>query len=58
MSNSENDGMTKLGVDENVDGEELEKAAANGCPVCGKTPQRHGNVLVCSVHGSEPFEKK
>jgi hypothetical protein len=50
--------MDKFGVDENVDQESLEKAAASGCPVCGKKPERHGNVLMCAVHGSEPFEKK
>jgi hypothetical protein len=50
--------MDKLGVDEGVDQEKLEKQAAAGCPECGKTPERHGNVLVCPVHGSEPFETK
>lgn len=49
--------MEKFGVDEGVDQESLEKAAAAGCPVCGKTPVRHGNVLMCPDHGSEPFEK-
>jgi hypothetical protein len=57
MPTEENDGMEKFGVDENVDGEELEKAAAKGCPVCGAAPTRHGSVLICPTHGSEPFEK-
>lgn len=47
--------MEKYGVDENAD-ENLEKKAAQGCPVCGATPIRHGNVLMCPTHGSEPFE--
>lgn len=50
--------MEKFAVDEEVDQEQLEKQASQGCPVCGKQPERHGNVLMCPVHGSEPFEKK
>lgn len=49
--------MEKFGVDESTDGEALEKAAAKGCPICGKKPEQHGTVLICPVHGSEPFEK-
>jgi nucleoid DNA-binding protein len=49
--------MEKLGVDEGVNTEQLEKAAAEGCPECGRPVQRHGNVMVCPVHGSEPFER-
>ena len=50
--------MEKYGVDEGVDQENLEKKAAAGCPQdgCGKTPTRHGNILMCPDHGSEPFE--
>jgi nucleoid DNA-binding protein len=48
--------MEKYGVDENVNQEQLEKKAAEGCPHCGKTPIRHGSVLICPEHGSEPFE--
>ena len=48
--------MDKYAVVEEVDQEKLEKQAAAGCPECGKTPERHGNVLVCPTHGSEPFE--
>lgn len=51
------DEMEKYGVDENVDQEELEKQAAGGCPECGQTPVRHGKVLSCPTHGTEPFEK-
>lgn len=48
--------MEKYGVDESLD-ENLEKQAAEGCPVCGKKPERHGKVLMCPQHGSEPFEQ-
>lgn len=49
--------MDKYGVDENTNSESLEKQAADGCPVCGrKDLLRNGNVLLCPVHGSEPFE--
>ena len=51
--------MDKLGVDQSTDQEELEKKAAQGCPLCGRTPERLGsNVLTCSTHGTEPFERK
>ncbi len=48
--------MEKYGVDENVNQEQLEKKAAEGCPLCGRAPARHGSVLICPEHGSEPFE--
>lgn len=48
--------MDKFGVDESVDGEDLEKKASEGCPKCGSKPVRHGNVLICPKCGSEPFE--
>jgi hypothetical protein len=53
--------MDKLGVDENREqNEELEKIAMEGCPVhnCRRTPDRHGNVLSCPIHGTEPFEEQ
>jgi len=49
--------LEKYGVDENVDGEDLEKKAAEGCPKCGAKPVRHGKLLMCPTHGSEPFEQ-
>lgn len=51
--------MEKYGVDEStgVDQEQLEKRAAKGCPECGKELTKHGSVLMCPVHGTEPFEK-
>lgn len=53
--------MSKYGVDERLTTkaqEKLEKLASSGCPVdgCGKAPERHGNILLCPTHGSEPFE--
>lgn len=57
MNDSE-DEMEKFGVDETVPQEQLEKAAAEGCPMCGRKPVKHGNVLLCPEHGSEPFEKE
>lgn len=50
--------MEKYAVDEEVDQEKLEKAAASGCPNCGRKPEKHGKILVCPSCGSEPFEKK
>lgn len=49
--------MDKYGVDESVDQNELEKVANNGCPICGKPVTKHGKVLACPTHGTEPFEK-
>ena len=48
--------MEKYAVEEGASQEQLEKVAAKGCPQCGKPPVRHGNVLMCPDHGSEPFE--
>ncbi len=47
--------MDKFGVDEG--GEDLEKKAAKGCPLCGRKPTRQGRLLFCPAHGSEPFEQ-
>lgn len=49
--------MDKLGVEEGQDQEKMEKAANQGCPKCGATPERHGNILSCPNCGTEPFEK-
>jgi len=48
--------MEKYGVDENIDQENLEKKAAKGCPECGSKLTKHGSILVCPKHGTEPFE--
>lgn len=50
--------MEKYGVDENVDQQQLEKQSAQGCPKCGRTPTRHGALLMCPNCGSEPFEAR
>ena len=50
--------MEKLGVDESVDQEVLEKRAASGCPVCGRGLEKHGSVVACPEHGTEPFEEQ
>lgn len=50
--------MEKYGVDQSVeDQEKLEKRANEGCPECGKGLIKHGQVLMCPTHGSEPFEQ-
>ena len=54
--NDENEEMSKLGVDEGVNQEDLEKAASDGCPECGATVEKHGSILVCPNHGTKPFE--
>jgi hypothetical protein len=50
--------MDKFGVDETADQSVMEKAAAEGCPLCGAAVTRHGNIMVCPKHGTAPFEKK
>jgi hypothetical protein len=57
MEKKSDEGMTKLGVSEQADGEALEKAAAQGCPMCGAKCTRHGQLLACPTHGTEPFER-
>lgn len=55
---SDDEGMDKYAVDETGDTGALEKAASDGCPNCGATVQKHGNVAVCPNCGTSPFEKK
>jgi nucleoid DNA-binding protein len=51
--------MEKYAVDQGMgDQEQLEKQAAGGCPECGEELVKHGSVLVCPKHGSEPFESQ
>ena len=50
--------MEKYGVDETSNQQGLEKAAAEGCPLCAATLEKHGSVLICPTHGSAPFEQK
>ena len=58
MKPSRSSEMEKYAVEETpgVNQEKLEKQAAKGCPECGKELTKHGSVLLCPVHGSEPFE--
>lgn len=51
------EGMTKYAVDEGVDPDVMEKAAAEGCPTCGSKCSIHGKVVECPRCGTEPFEK-
>jgi uncharacterized Zn finger protein (UPF0148 family) len=32
------------------------KHAGAGCPLCGRPLERSSNVVLCPVHGTEPFE--
>jgi uncharacterized Zn finger protein (UPF0148 family) len=48
--------MEKYGVDESGSRDENEKQAAKGCPQCGQPLEKHGSVMKCPVHGTEPFE--
>ena len=48
--------MEKYAVEENINQEQLEKKASEGCPECGRKPTVHGRVLICPEHGSAPFE--
>lgn len=33
------------------------RSAEISCPLCGRRVRREGSVLLCTVHGSKPFEK-
>jgi len=52
----EQEGMDKFGVDESIDQKKMGKQASEGCPKCGATPKRLGQLLMCPNCGSEPFE--
>lgn len=45
--------MEKYGVDT----KRQTKVAAEGCPECAACPETHGQVVLCPVCGSEPFEE-
>lgn len=51
------EGMTKYAVNESIDQDKLEKAASQGCPLCAAPLVKHGRVLACPTHGTEPFER-
>ena len=59
MATEEKDeeGMSKFGVFESMDVEAMEKAATKGCPICGSTVKRDGQIVSCPKCGTEPFEK-
>jgi predicted RNA-binding Zn-ribbon protein involved in translation (DUF1610 family) len=57
MNKQNDEGMTKYAVDEGVNPDVIEKAAAQGCPVCGAAVKVHGRVVECPKCGTEPFEK-
>lgn len=51
--------MDKYGVNEKQgDLEGNAKQANAGCPECGSPLEKHGQVLQCPVHGTQPFEEK
>jgi hypothetical protein len=60
MTKTHEEGMDKYGVDQTsgLDPEQQEKQAAKGCPECGASLTKHGHILICPTHGSEPFEGK
>ena len=56
MNENKDEELTKLGVDETS--KDLNKEAAESCPECGAKLEKHGSVVVCPKHGTEPFEGK
>lgn len=51
------EGMEKFGVAEDDElKKEAQKHGSPTCPVCGRRATKHGLLLICPVHGSEPFE--
>jgi len=49
--------MQKLAVDEGNTEDNI-KQASKGCPECGSELEKHGQVLVCPKHGTQPFEEQ
>lgn len=48
--------MEKYGVDESLDGVKIAETTLDVCPVCGARLKKHGQVVLCPIHGSKPFE--
>jgi len=48
--------VEKYAVDEQGKRAENEKQSAAGCPECGQPLEKHGAVVKCPTHGTEPFE--
>lgn len=49
--------IEKYGVDESRKQQDMDKAAAQGCPECGSKLEKHGSVVMCPKHGTAPFEQ-
>lgn len=50
--------MKKYGVDENPELTQKEASEEKHCPICGAVCEQHGQVYICPVHGSKPFESQ
>lgn len=50
--------MEKYGVETHLPGEKQASAqdTPKKCPLCGSLLVKHGQVVLCPKHGSEPFE--
>lgn len=49
--------MEKYGVDESPGpGKKLGDTDLDHCPLCGAGLRKHGSLVLCPTHGSEPFE--
>ena len=56
---SNNDhGMDKYAVEESYDSYRAKTAQGEPtCPECGRKAEAYGKVLLCPLHGSDPFER-
>ena len=54
---TEDEGMSKFGVDESPTFNEKLGSRGPRCPLCGAPCEKHGQVLICPTHGTEPFER-
>jgi uncharacterized Zn finger protein (UPF0148 family) len=48
--------MEKYGVDESLGDKKTAEMSLDVCPVCGARLHKHGQVVLCPIHGSKPFE--
>lgn len=49
--------MEKYGVDETPRvNTKLGETDLDRCPHCGAVLREHGSIVLCPIHGSEPFE--
>ena len=49
--------MYKYGVLTNNSGKTKTASDSKYCPKCGNIAKKHGEVLKCDIHGTEPFER-